>query len=148
ELPSGKESKRLQVDPVANQGGAVSILPGGKTVAVAHLALGWNGGGANRFYYDIATGQEKARIGSTRGTGEGIYVGAVAVLPDETVAASNVHLKQGILFWDLRTGKQTRELDTKGMVGSLTFSPDGTLLAHTDSHGVEVVSYDHAASKV
>jgi hypothetical protein len=68
------------------------------------------------------------------------YRATFAFLPDgKTVAGlSNNYPDQNLHFWDITTGKETRQIDNDQPFNSMAISPDGTLVALGSNQRVEV----------
>ena len=107
---------------------AVVFSPDGKRVASASqddTARIW----------DTETGKELHRcVGHVcRGRAEG--VSAVAFSPDGTTLATGANSYDRILLWDVRTGKQQREIVLKTAMLRLHFAPDGRHLITANNDG-------------
>jgi WD40 repeat protein/serine/threonine protein kinase len=104
----------------------VAVSKDGKFVA----SVGWD---KSMRLWDAATGQQ-VRIWRDFGTP---WVDGVALSPDGKLAATyNTGGDTTLRLWDLATGKQLALLrGHTGQLHSLTFSPDGTLLASASEDG-------------
>jgi WD40 repeat protein len=122
-LATGKETRQF---PAHEKGiGAICLTRDGKTLATA----GWDG-----FIrlWELDSGKQLQDFG---GKQKGFVVAGLALSPDGKLLAS-IHENSILRLWDTASGKLLREDDDPNHVGSVTFSPDGKLLAYTTRMGV------------
>jgi RNA polymerase sigma factor (sigma-70 family) len=75
--------------------------------------------------------------------------GAVTFTPDgESIVSAGGVDGSDLVFWDRRTGKETRRIPGKGAIRSLQYSPDGTMLAATTGLVVTNPVWDSKSGKV
>jgi WD40 repeat protein len=148
DLASGQRQGLLQHSPPRGVT-QLALSPDGKTVAARE---GWKEGEQDAYkscvtLWDLAGGKEKASIPD-----ESVY--ALAFSSDGKVLARAVYVRQAdaveVRRRDCATGKDLALLPNpakKGVVASLSFSPDGRTLAGVDPEG-QIILWDTAQAKV
>jgi WD40 repeat protein/beta-lactamase regulating signal transducer with metallopeptidase domain len=134
---TGKEIRQIKPPPrktgneiVLTFGGdgtdapGMAFSPDGRTLAAATTKFDQQGAGSNAItFWEVASGKETQQIKVP----EGVSVSAVAFAPSGNILAFGgrgvVHL------YAPDTGKEIRQLKTRGGVLDLTFAPDGKTLA-------------------
>src|SRR5262249_32686446 len=102
----------------------VRFSPDGKMLASASADQ-------TAFLWDVASRKVTATFKAAKEDKYGFY--SVIFSPDGRTLAATVH--KAAILWDVKTGKELRRLE--GVLGGLTFSPDGKLLAFINKdHGV------------
>src|SRR5580698_7989584 len=121
DFASGRELRTLRLSAPVN---SVAFSPDGRTLASADGDPLENRGMLK--LWDVASGRELHSLGGLSGKAQ-----AVAFSPDGRILASANNEENGIpvKLWDVASGRQVRVISVKYSIESLTFSPDGHVLA-------------------
>jgi WD40 repeat protein len=127
DLDSG-QTKRVAADVIGN-GFALAFSPDSKTFT--HTGAGLNSGIR---LWSLAEQKDRITLNAHAGKKEWISTeSSVAFSPDGQLVAVGDGISR-IYFWDPSTGELVREILVKGQgTGDLAFSPDGALLASSET---------------
>lgn len=92
------------------------------------------------FIFDLRTGKQIQRL-----EGHSDYIDAIALHPDGKTLASAAR-DNTLRLWDLKAGKELRQIPSNGRAVRLAFSPDGSTLAWGDEQS-DVYLWNLAADK-
>jgi RNA polymerase sigma factor (sigma-70 family) len=137
DLTTGKEVYQLSCPSGVH---AVAFAPDGRSLAAAGgQHLGDQSGDTNVCLWEVATGQERARL-----SGNHHLVRSLTFAPDgRTLALGSSD--GSVRLWDPRSGKELRRFDGhRGLVSALAFSRDGKRLV-SGSTDTTVLIWDTAA---
>src|SRR5262249_29314056 len=150
---TGKELGRLKAHPLPDRAslrGRVLLSPDGRTVIASYLPLGFTGGGDGLLYFfDLASGKEKMRIGeqNTVSPDATPLADVNAISPNGSLLATSVEYQHRLVLWDTRTGKPVRQMKTPDYVRDLAFSPDGRTLASVHMRTRSVYLWESATGR-
>jgi WD40 repeat protein len=114
---------------------AVAVSPDGAT-----LASGSDDGIVR--LWDVPSGEERAVLKGHRGE-----VRTIAFSPDGGLLASGADHDRRIIFWDVKSGRQLKEIDGDGSITSVAFSSDGRFLASAAELKHPIVLWDVATGE-
>jgi RNA polymerase sigma factor (sigma-70 family) len=135
DVDSGKQLHRIGPLPPERAGSEALVFSrDGKTLISA---------GPAAYLWDVASGKELLHIVAPRNR---LY--PIDLSPDgKTLASGQSYDDSKVYLWDTATGKQRLQLEGERQPLSVTFSPDGRLLASGDVHGT-IRFWDAATGKL
>jgi WD40 repeat protein len=143
---TGRE--RFRLTPDMGEVAAMAFTADGERLALAGSVRDGDAGGKDIFsrpgevrFFDVETGKERGAWG---GFPEGVI--SLAVSPDGKVLAA-ADRSGTVRLWGLAEGRELAELNEKGDVRLLAFSPDGKMLAGGPAFGDKPVVFWDVASR-
>jgi WD40 repeat protein len=103
EMDTGKELSQIK--------GQQFGVPGSLVFTADKKLVAWVGGDSMIHVNEVATGKELKQVG---GPLRGGYLSSLLFLPDNKTLLSKGYQEEAVHFWDVTTGKETRQLGESG----------------------------------